>query len=119
MIAPRDHLRPKNRQACYAKGSRQLVEQARPVPSDNIDHGQGPVQVVLPFDHRVQGTHGIRAGDRLQQPIHHLDVERDLGRVRLDEVAFRQQIEVRRDLVRADAGNLFGNEFLKGHLQAL
>src|SRR5882724_1483801 len=34
----------------------------------------------------------------------------------MDEVAFGQQIEMRRDLVRADAGDLLGDEFLIDHL---
>jgi hypothetical protein len=46
-------------------------------------------------------------------------VQSDLAGIRVDEVTLRQQIEVRGDLVGADAGNGFGDEFLLGHLQTL
>ena len=55
----------------------------------------------------------------MQEPVDHLDVECDLGSIRLDEVTLRQQAEVRVDLIGADPGNRLRDDGLAGHFLAL
>jgi hypothetical protein len=116
MIGARDDLGPEDVQAGHAETARQLVEKAGPVPGDDIDDREAAVQIVLPVDDRPQRADGVGLVDRLQQPVHHLDVEGDLPSLRVEEIPLGEQVEMRRDLVRADAGDLFCDELFVDHL---
>ena len=106
-------------QAGDAEGARELVEEAGAVPGDDVHRGVAAVDVVLPLDDRLERAQGVGRRDGVQQPVDHLDVQRDLGRVGLDEIALGQEVEMRGDLVRADAGDGLGDEGLAGHFDAL
>ena len=42
----------------------------------------------------------------------------DLAGIGVDEIPLRQQVEMRRDLILADAGNLFRDELAVSHFEA-
>ena len=109
-------LAPRIEEAGDAEGARQLVEEAGAVPCDDVDDRERAIEVVLPFDHRLERADGVGLRDGGEQPVDHPDVQRDLVGLGVDEVAVGEQIEVRGDLVRVDAGDLLRNEFLIDHL---
>jgi hypothetical protein len=108
VVGTRDDLRAEDAEAGDAKGAGELVEEAGAVPGDDVDDGEGAVEVVLPLDHGAQRADGVGGGDRLEQPVDHLDVQGDLGGVGVDEIALGQETEVRGDLVGLMPGMVFG-----------
>ncbi|MBK9992342.1 MAG: hypothetical protein IPP19_16880 [Verrucomicrobia bacterium] len=72
--------------------------------------------VVFPVDDGLERADGVCGGDRVKQFVHHLDVQRNLAGIGVNEVALGQQIEVRGDFVLADAGDRLGDQFLMLHL---
>ena len=119
VIGAGDDLGAENIQTRHAEGTGELVEQAGAVPRDDVDDGEATIEVVLPVDDRLERADGIGGGNRVEQLIHHLDVQRNLAAIGVDEVTLRQQIKMRRDFIRADAGDGFGDQFLMLHLRTL
>ena len=115
VVGAGDHLRAEDAEAGHAEGAGEFVEEAGAVPGDDVDDGEGAVEVVLPFDHGFERADGVGGGDRLEEAVHHLDVQGDLRGVRVDEVTVGEETEVRIDLVGTDAGDGFRDEFLLGH----
>jgi hypothetical protein len=116
VVRPRDDLRPEDVQPRHAERAGELVKEARAVPRHDVDDRQRPVEVVLPVDDRAQRPDRVGRRYRLQELVHHLDVERDLAPVREDEIAVGKEAEMGRDLVVAYPGDAPGYKFLLGHL---
>lgn len=119
VVAAGDDFGPQDGQPGDAEGSGQLVEQASAIPGHHVHDRERTVEVVLPIDDGHEGADGLGIRNGIEQPVHHLDMEGNLARVRVDEIPLGQQVEMRRDLVQADTRDALGGEFLKGHLQAL
>ena len=116
MVGAGNDLGSEDVQACDAKGAGEFIEEAGAVPSDDVDDGEAAVEVVFPVDDGLERADGVRCGDRMEKFVHHLNVQRDLARIGVDEIAFGQQIEVRGDFVLADAWDRLGDQFLMLHL---